>query len=438
METHPSNSQPIPPEQPVVLHSRKILSPLTISIGIVFILLMLGGIFVITQPKNAPPTPIQKQTTTTPSPTQQSHAVIANGTTYTDPSHRYSFQYNPAEVNVIQPNTTDIIARIITPAGQNSPDIDINLLKNPYNRPFETVIQEYTGKTDFETTTLDGLVAKKILNRLAPNEEELFVQNGSDIYWIIFYNYGDLSQNTDIYRQILSTLHFQKPTPTTTPQVQIVNGDIVVMQNGKEVKVTQWGYNSDATLSPDKSKIAYISTTKETLDFQKTMKGYIPVSSNVWIINADGSNPIQLTQHDNFVLRGNLYWLDNNRLLFTDGTNSAKVYNLLTKKTDTVMGPTKPEGICADACGFEIKSFYTPDHSYLVTMESSQGNTTKITILNTKNLQSTQLPDQPYGSGVDSVTFPNNHTIQFNSYTKDSTQTTPVSIDLTTQQTTSH
>lgn len=157
--------------------------------------------------------------------------------------------------------------------------------------------------------------------------------------------------------------------PDSDISVKVEAGDIVVTRNGQDKKITNWGYNSSPVLSPDKSKIAYLSKTEETLKNQQERKpGYVPSSANVWIINNDGSNPVKVTNHVDWVFRDNLVWLDDNRLLFTDGVSSVKVYNITDKTLDNVMGPDTPEAVCVDACGYESHLLSSPDKKYIVSL----------------------------------------------------------------------
>lgn len=215
--------------------------------------------------------------------------------------------------------------------------------------------------------------------------------------------------------------------------VRVVSGDIVATKNGKDSKITSWGYNSGPVLTPDGSKVAYISKTKESLVNEK-LEGYKRTSTNVWIINSDGSNPVQVTNHVDFVYRSNPRWLDNNRLLFVDGAESARVYNTNTKILQTVMGPEKVVQACLDACGFEIKYYYSPDYSYLVRIEGRANGTSVIGILNTETLQLKEVNEK---SGVDfnTVSFPNNATLTFQGSTlPDYNKQITVTVDLVTQK----
>jgi len=207
----------------------------------------------------------------------------------------------------------------------------------------------------------------------------------------------------------------QSPTPTVDTKngvtIKIVDGDIVITQNGMDTKITSWGYNSDPVLSPDGSKIAYISKSKESIENEKVDKGYKRTSTNVWVVNSDGSKPTQVTNHINFVYRSNLHWLDNNRLLFVDGEQTTRVYRSAQKTLQTVMGPEKAVQACLDACGYETRYFYSPDYSYLVRLSGGSAPA-KTSIFNTQTLKSNEISKE-FGINFDTVSFPNNLTLTF-------------------------
>lgn len=160
-----------------------------------------------------------------------------------------------------------------------------------------------------------------------------------------------------------------KPAEEVT-SVKVEAGDLVVTKNNENKKITAWGYNSSPTLSPDKSKIAYISKSEETFENKKKLKSMVPESTNVWIINIDGSNPMKITIHKDWVYRDNLVWLDDNNLLYTDGTSSVKAYNSTDKSTKNVLGPEIPNGVCLDVCGGDSQFLLSPDKKYLVLLSS--------------------------------------------------------------------
>lgn len=216
----------------------------------------------------------------------------------------------------------------------------------------------------------------------------------SDGFHIEFTLYDYKDTNTYI-TDINGTTPYEKTTTGAKSAVSVivVNGDIVVTKDGKQTKITSWGYNEKPLLSPDNTKIAYLSKTKESLVNEKTDTGYKRTSTNVWIINIDGSNPIQVTQHKDVVYRNNLHWIDNNRLLFTDGIQSVKLYTLTTKQTATILGPTTPVQSCLDACGGGYDYIFTNDGKYLIQLESSVGHFI-VSYITLSTLQAKELPTQ--------------------------------------------
>lgn len=191
----------------------------------------------------------------------------------------------------------------------------------------------------------------------------------------------------------------QQNTNNSPINVKVVNGDIVIVNNDKESKITSWGYNSNPLLSPDSKRVAYLSKSKESLENEKIDKGYKRTSTNVWVIDADGSNPIQITQHKDFVYRGSLYWLDNDRLLFVDGEQSVRIYNLANRSVNTLLGPTAPVPACLDACGYEIRFFVDTkvnNPAYLLRVVGGNYPDVKTSIINLKTLQVKEIPNQFY------------------------------------------
>ncbi len=178
--------------------------------------------------------------------------------------------------------------------------------------------------------------------------------------------------------------------------VFIDQGDVVVKKDGLTNKITNWGYNSDPVLSPDKTKIAFISKSEETLNAEKNPTGFIPSSSNIWIIDIDGHNAKKLTDHIDFVGRDNLRWLENNRLIYSEGEDSVRLYDLEAEEITTLMGPVEPVPGCVDACGYSTSFKYTPDNKLLVWILSSDGEGSKMRVLNLGDF-STKEVDLPFG-----------------------------------------
>lgn len=109
--------------------------------------------------------------------------------------------------------------------------------------------------------------------------------------------------------------------PITTSVVNftyIKNGDVYVfdLSNNQTKKLTNYGYNTSPILSPDGSKVAYLSVPEAVVKSGEVQKfagsGLFqhPISLNgeynVWIINSDGTDPIKVT--NSLKSRSNLSW----------------------------------------------------------------------------------------------------------------------------------
>lgn len=407
---------------------------LIITIVVLMLVIGTGGYFLY-----------QKQINKLSVTSQQTSSLISDKTvnwnTYTN--ERYSLKY-PKELTLKAPNSSG--AKEIglsfpgTDSHGSSDRIRISQEDNTYNRSsLDTFLKMDAGITEeglnrSQLSTINGANARRFLDN---KDVMIYIQYGQSIYFLHYFPDSAIDnheENIKTLDAIVSTLTFTR-SASDTKDVKIIDGDIYVIKDGKETKITSWGYNFDPVLSPDSTKIAYLSKTKESIQSEKTDKGYKKTSANVWIVNTNGNNPIQVTQHINFVYRGNLHWLDNNRLLFTDGTQSAKVYSVDTKLMQTVLGPATPEAVCLDACGFtDVRFFYNKDYSYLVRIEDLGNGTSIIVALNTQTLKGTQLPEQQFSANLGTVSFSADNKILFFEASTSSNQQKQVSIDLTTQQ----
>ncbi len=234
------------------------------------------------------------------------------------------------------------------------------------------------------------------------------------IFAIFYFIY---SNSTNILQP---NTQFNPNLKNENPSVEAVNGDIVVNSSGEKTQITNWGYNSDPVLSPDGKKIAYLSKTEETIEDENndSDKSFYKraSSNNVWVINSDGSDPKKITDHKNFVYRNNLHWLDNNRLLFTDGAQSARIYVVSNGTTQNVLGPIEPVRACLDACGFSIAYFLSPNKKYFVKIFNASSPEKYSALLNTDTLEVKNIT-YPYNPGyiynTSNVSFPNNTTMTF-------------------------
>lgn len=130
------------------------------------------------------------------------------------------------------------------------------------------------------------------------------------------------------------------------------DGDIIVfdLKTNQEKKLTNYGYNTSPTISPDNSKIAYLSVPQAVVKSGKVQKfpgsGLFdqPISHggeyNVWIINTDGADPIQVTQDAK--KRKSIAWsADSNKISFEEDGQIIE-YDLNNKKTNDLGEGSNP------------------------------------------------------------------------------------------------
>ena len=158
-----------------------------------------------------------------------------------------------------------------------------------------------------------------------------------------------------------------KTTPAKPSNINkltfIQNGDVTVLdlKTNQTKKITSYGYNTLPIISPDNLKVAYLSIPQVAVNSGKVSKGdgsFGPPYSygeyqdvrNVWIINADGSNPIQVTVDPK--KRASITWsADSSKIAFEEESGIAE-YSLNNKtKTTLVPNGTNP--------------VYSPTNSYM-------------------------------------------------------------------------
>ncbi|MBI2019916.1 PD40 domain-containing protein [Candidatus Daviesbacteria bacterium] len=110
----------------------------------------------------------------------------------------------------------------------------------------------------------------------------------------------------------------------------IFNGDLwtIDADGSNEKQLTHYGYNKNLMWSPSTLKIAYKSSPQSVVSKGKT---YADCTNyhNIWIINSDGTEPIQVTNSE--ASRSEPSWSpDSNKIVFSENEKII-VYNLVSK-----------------------------------------------------------------------------------------------------------
>lgn len=205
-------------------------------------------------------------------------------------------------------------------------------------------------------------------------------------------------------------------------------GDIGVIHGDQISVITDWGQNYKPLLSPDKTRVAYLSVSGESVLAGNTEPGGSSTSNNVWIINVDGSGPNQVTTTVDQVFRDNLHWLDNGRLMYSDGESTVKIYSLDTATTQLVLGSEEP--VLNDR-HYPTVFLFNSDFSYLLRLENySGGDYIPIAILDLSTLKVTMVSDTIFPISCDLEFGPDNTT--FLGHKEYANYSEPATLDLKT------
>lgn len=137
--------------------------------------------------------------------------------------------------------------------------------------------------------------------------------------------------------------------------VYIKDGDVYIydLKIKQTKRLTSYGFNSWAIVSPDNTKIAFLSIPDVVVKSGKVQKfagsglfdqptsyGEYQDIRNVWIINADGSNPIQVTK-DNKKRRSIAWSSDSSKIAYEEDGQIIE-YDLSSKKALPLGEGTNP------------------------------------------------------------------------------------------------
>ncbi len=384
---------------------QKGFAPILIILGVIVALGIFGGIYYLKFQKGSSQqnTVIQTTGTTTTSTTSPTSDQTANWQTYTSSIGAFSLKYPPTWVLESPTDSGGISITDKKPFGQglqistypstsNLSELDFLYTYSFYGQdlaePSIKTLGDLLQGVISKQIKVDGAVAEEmsIGNRAGYQGSGVWLHNGSIGIYLLFRGSTDLNADANIQNQILSTFHFTKQLPAdNSTEVKFDKGDVAIIQNGKTTKITSYGHNYSPILSPDKTKVAYLSVPAEIINSNSSN-----AATNVWVINIDGTNPIQVTGYLSGIERNNLYWIDNNRLLFSDGQNSVRMYTISTKSTQTIWGDENSSNCSSFSsfkqndgsfmCNFNPRFYFSPDSKYFIVFKSESYHNLQSTI----------------------------------------------------------
>lgn len=142
--------------------------------------------------------------------------------------------------------------------------------------------------------------------------------------------------------------------------VYIHSGDVwVINPDGSEEKqLTSYGFNSNPIWSLDGQKITYSSSPATLVEKDKTTANCTNYH-NIWIINRDGTDPVQITNSE--AVRYPAGWSsDSKHIVFTEN-DKLIIYDLETKVKKVIMS-NAPFDKNLNLCQSEEGPEHTPSH----------------------------------------------------------------------------
>lgn len=389
-------------------------APIVIILVVVVVLGIIGGIYYLKSQKVTTKQNTATQSTNITDTTSPTSEETANWKVYTNNTGVFTLKYPSSWVLENSADTSGIILTEKKPFGQG---LQISVYPNTSSLSELDFLYTYMfyGQDLAEPSIktlgdlLQGAVSKQIKvggvdaeemgigNRAGSQGTGVWLHNGSMGIYLLFKGSTDSSADTTTQNQILSSFRLTKQLPSDNlAEVKFDKGDIAIVQNGKTSKITTYGHNYSPLLSPDKTKVAYLSVPAEVVNSNGSYG-----ASNVWVINTDGTNPIQVTGYLSGIERNNLYWVDNNRLLFSDGQNSVRLYTVNTKSTNTIWGDENSSNCSSfssykqndgsSMCNFNTRYYFSPDKKYFIVFKSESYHNLQSTVaiinLNTLNVK---------------------------------------------------
>ncbi|MDQ5951209.1 MAG: hypothetical protein QG639_486, partial [Patescibacteria group bacterium] len=196
------------------------------------------------------------------------------------------------------------------------------------------------------------------------------------------------------YLTLLSS--FTNPLPDTS-QLNVIDGNIFIIEKNESIQLTDSGYDMEPLLSPDGNKIAYFSEA-ETIDMtcpdaSDAGCGYDKVF-DILVINSDGTNKVKLTESETLIEREILGWVDNNTVLYRDGNKSIKAYSVDSNSYQTIIGPDDAVTECFNgSCQNGYYYLWSEDHRYYVIFRGGVAAERAVYIVDTQTSEATDLEE---------------------------------------------
>lgn len=399
-------------------------------LAVIVILVLAGGLYFFTANKFASPliTPPPNQSTTS-TPNQTSRTVSSqpiysitdsedkNWKVFHHNEGEFSFKFPASWVHQYEVDNGFIELNDDKPFGQgikvrtypntsylNEKDFlyTYGFYGQDYDEPSIEALGDLLGVNTVATKIkANGVEGEEmgIMSRAGGVGDGAWFHNGGMGIYLLFSGSTNSDADKDIKSKIYKTFQIDKKLSADSGlEVVFDRGDIVTIENGVRNKLTSYGHNYNPTLSPNRKMIAYVSVPNEVLQHkEKLMRG-----SNVWVIGSDGTHSQQVTTYIPDIERRNLFWLNDDQLLYSDGSFSLKIYSVRKNVSEKLWGETNATNCPSYSaelqngqkiCNYNPRFYFSPDNRYLIAMQSSHYKTvdTEVGIINLKTLQTKSI-----------------------------------------------